>query len=34
MVYAIMPGRWPIIIANGSTLALASLVMALKVIHQ
>jgi MtN3 and saliva related transmembrane protein len=34
LVYGIMLGRWPIIIANVITLALAGLVLALKMLHK
>ncbi len=34
LVYGAMLGAWPIIIANAITLALAGVVLALKVIHR
>jgi MtN3 and saliva related transmembrane protein len=34
LVYGIMLGRWHIIIANVITLALAGLVLALKILHK
>ena len=34
LVYGIMIGAWPVIIANGITLALAGVVLALKVRHR
>ena len=34
LVYGVLLGTWPIIIANGVTLALAGVVLVLKVRHQ
>jgi len=34
LVYGVLLGSWPIIVANGVTLALASVVLALKVKHR
>lgn len=34
LVYGVMLGSWPIIIANAITIVLASVVLALKVVHR
>jgi MtN3 and saliva related transmembrane protein len=34
LVYGVLLGSWPIIVANGVTLTLASVVLALKVKHR
>ena len=34
LAYGVLLGSWPIIVANGVTLALASIVLVLKVRHQ
>lgn len=34
LIYGVMLGAWPIIVANAITLALAGVVLALKLIHR